>query len=191
MPKNKPQPDDFWETPPEIFEPLNAEFNFDLDACATKETTKVPNNFFTIEDDALSQDWHKKGKVIWCNPPYSKAGSKDLFIKKAYEESLQDCTVVMLLPVKTSTKAFHEYIYNKPNVTIRFLKGRPKFLLNGTRQGSGRNDIMVVILNPVLSNKDRDLLLSSLNNPPEPNEALKDLLKKARLNANNTTNTKK
>ena len=34
-------------------------------------------------------------------------------------------TVVMLLPARTDTKWFHEYIYNKAE--IRFIKGRLKF----------------------------------------------------------------
>ncbi len=34
----------------------------------------------------------------------------------------------MLIPARTDTKWFHEYIYDKPNVEIRFLKGRLKFV---------------------------------------------------------------
>jgi len=36
--------------------------------------------------------------------------------------------VVMLIPARTDTSWFHKYIYNNPNVEIRFLKGRLKFV---------------------------------------------------------------
>mgnify|MGYP003139136647 CR=1 FL=1 len=56
-----------------------------------------------------------------CNPPYSKIGE---FVKKAYEESLKGCTVVMLIPSRTDTKYWHDYcIYGQ----IRYIKGRLKF----------------------------------------------------------------
>lgn len=47
------------------------------------------------------------------------------WIKKAYEENLKGVKVAMLLPARTDTKWFHEYIYNKHE--IRFIKGRLKF----------------------------------------------------------------
>lgn len=47
---------DEWETPPEIFEALNEEFHFTLDACALPETAKCPR-YFTPEDDGLSRPW--------------------------------------------------------------------------------------------------------------------------------------
>jgi site-specific DNA-methyltransferase (adenine-specific) len=35
-----------------------------------------------------------------------------------------DVPIVMLLPARTDTKYFHDYIYNKAGVEIRFIKGR-------------------------------------------------------------------
>ena len=61
--------------------------------------------------------------TIWCNPPYGRELNK--WVKKAYETAQQGETVVMLLPARTDTKWFHEYIYGKAE--IRFIKGRLKF----------------------------------------------------------------
>ena len=61
---------------------------------------------------------------MFCNPPYGR--TIGLWVKKAYEESKTPNTlVVMLLPARTDTKWFHDYIYGKAE--IRFIKGRLKF----------------------------------------------------------------
>lgn len=68
---------------------------------------------------------------MFCNPPYSrrkknKPGQED-WIEKAYKESSENgATVVMLIPARTDTIAFHEYILGKAQ-EIRFVKGRFKF----------------------------------------------------------------
>ena len=52
---------------------------------------------------------------------------------------------VMLIPARTDTRFFHNYIYNKPGIEIRFLKGRVKFinpvspLLRGTKMNGSNN----------------------------------------------------
>ena len=108
-----------WETPQDLFDKLNAEFHFDLDVCALPENAKC-EKYYTPEDDGLLQPWNG---VCWCNPPYGKTIGK--WIQKAYETFAGGGTVVMLLPARTDTKWFHEYIYNKAE--IRFIKGRLKF----------------------------------------------------------------
>lgn len=108
-----------WETPQDLFDKLNAEFHFDLDVCALPENAKC-EKYYTPEDDGLSQPWNG---VCWCNPPYGRTIGK--WIQKAYETFAGGGTVVMLLPARTDTKWFHEYIYNKAE--IRFIKGRLKF----------------------------------------------------------------
>jgi phage N-6-adenine-methyltransferase len=143
---------DFWETPPNLFQPLLSEFGpFDLDSAADSKTAKASLWFGTQNDgsfiDSLKQDWSKFQKV-WCNPPFSKKGKKDEFVRKAYEASLLGTLTVMVIPVKTDTASFHKYIYKKTNVEIRFLKGRPKFLKDGKVQGTGRSPIMVVVFHP-------------------------------------------
>jgi len=111
--------DQTWETPQNFFDEINKEFNFTLDVCATSETAKC-SNFFTPEIDALKQDW--KG-VCWMNPPYGRELSK--WIEKASQEAEKGATIVALIPSRTDTKYFHDFIYNKHE--IRFIKGRLKF----------------------------------------------------------------
>ena len=82
------------------------------------------------------------------NPPYSRK-LKEAFVTKAIEESKKGKLCVMLLPVSTSTKLFHEHI--QPNAKeIRFVKGRIKFLGVNTKgeyvtNKSPMHDSMVVI----------------------------------------------
>ena len=119
---------DDWETPLEFFKTLNKEFGFTLDPCCTIETAKC-DKYYTPNEDGLNQDW--EGETVYCNPPYGKKTKTNpgciAWIKKCYEESLKPNTkVVMLIPSRTDTIAFHKYIYHKAE--IRFLKGRLKFV---------------------------------------------------------------
>ena len=111
---------DEWATPQKLYDELNKEFNFTLDPCSTKENHKC-STYFTKEDDGLQKEWG--GYTVYCNPPYGREISK--WIKKAYEENQKGTLIVLLLPARTDTKWFHEYIYNKHE--IRFIKGRLKF----------------------------------------------------------------
>lgn len=111
-----------WETPKDLFIKYDNIYHFQLDAAATKENT-LCKNYYTIENDSLVQNWSQY-KSIWLNPPYGRQIGK--FIKKAYEESLKNCTVVCLIPARTDTSYFHDYClkYGK----IEFLRGRLKFI---------------------------------------------------------------
>ena len=112
---------DDWSTPQAFFDELDKEFHFTLDPCCTKENAKC-KKYFTKEDDGLKQSWG--GHTVFCNPPYGRA-IKD-WVKKAHDEAKGINTkVVMLIPARTDTKYFHEYIYGKAE--IRFIKGRLKF----------------------------------------------------------------
>lgn len=106
-----------WETPQWLFDQLNKEFNFTLDVASSKENHKC-KKYFTELENGLEQDW--SNNIVWCNPPYGR----DIYnwVKKASESNT---TVVMLLPARTDTRWFHDYIYNKAQ--IRFLRGRLKF----------------------------------------------------------------
>lgn len=126
---------DLWSTPQDFFDKLNDEFMFDLDVCATNENAKC-ENYFTISDDGLNEKWTGS---VWCNPPYGREIGK--WVKKAHE-SRETAEVVMLLPARTDTKWFHDYIYNKAE--IRFIKGRLKF---GGSKNSAPFPSMVVIFN--------------------------------------------
>ena len=112
---------DEWYTPNDFYKILDDEFHFNLDPCATDENHKC-DHYFTRETDGLSKKWG--GYNVFCNPPYGR--TVGLWVKKAYEESkMPNTLVVMLLPARTDTKWFHDYIYGKAE--IRFIKGRLKF----------------------------------------------------------------
>lgn len=112
---------DEWYTPIEFYNALNKEFNFNLDPCATDINHKCAK-YFTKEDNGLLQSWG--GYNVFCNPPYGRA--INAWVEKAYNESKKDNTlIVMLLPARTDTKWFHNFIYHKAE--IRFIKGRLKF----------------------------------------------------------------
>lgn len=118
---------DQWATPQDFFNEVNKEFNFDVDVCALPSNAKC-KLYFNPEQDGLKQSWGGY-KNVWCNPPYGREMPK--WIEKAANTVKEHKnTVVMLLPARTDTKAFHEYIYGKAE--IRFIKGRLKF-------GDGKN----------------------------------------------------
>lgn len=115
---------DDWETPEDLFKKLDEEFHFTLDPCSSHENAKCKKHY-TKKEDGLLQSW--KGETVFCNPPYSVKGKQDEWVKKCYEEAQDQGTkVVALLPVRTDTKRFHEYINGKAE--IRFLRGRLTFV---------------------------------------------------------------
>ena len=117
---------DDWETPKELFQKLDEEFHFDLDPCSSDSNKKCEFHY-TVKENGLKQNW--QGHTVFCNPPYGRKATAD-WIKKCYEESRKpDTVVVMLIPARTDTIAFHNYILGKAE--IRFLQGRLKFELNG------------------------------------------------------------
>ena len=105
----------------DFFKKLDAEFHFTLDVCATKESAKC-EKYFDKEMDGLKQDWTG---VCFMNPPYGREIGK--WVKKAYESCIMiDCKVVGLIPARTDTIWWHEYVM-KAN-EIRLVKGRIKFI---------------------------------------------------------------
>jgi len=101
---------DNWKTPNDVYNKLNNEFNFDFDPCPLNEYPDF---------NGLEIEW---GKSSFVNPPYSDIKN---WCKKAYNEHLKGKTVVMLIPSRTDTIYWHEYIMKAKE--IRFIKGRLKF----------------------------------------------------------------
>ena len=114
-----------WQTPKYLFDWLNKEYNFKLDAAATKDNA-LCDNYYTIEDNALLKDWSGYGSVF-CNPPYGRLIGK--FVEKGYLESRKGSIVVFLIPARTDTRWWYNYC-SKGNVI--FLKGRVKFISNNS-----------------------------------------------------------
>lgn len=126
---------DSWATPINFFRELDEEFHFNLDPCAD-EFHKC-DRYFTVKEDGLSQNWG--GSSVFCNPPYGREIGK--WVEKAYRTNQEHGNlVVMLLPARTDTKWFHEFIYQKAEV--RFVRGRLKF---GDSKNSAPFPSMVVI----------------------------------------------
>lgn len=112
-----------WETPGWLFELLNAEFTFTLDAAADATNTKC-DFYLCEEDDALTQPWAPD--TVFLNPPYARgAGRLDAWVRKAWEESHKGATVAVLLPASTDTHWWHNYVLDRAE--IRFVDGRLKF----------------------------------------------------------------
>ena len=139
-----------WETPETLYRQLNQEFSFDIDVCASDKNSKH-YYYISAEQDALRQAWNQMARVCWMNPPYGrKIGD---WIQKAWEESQKGCTIVCLLPARTDTKYFHQFIWNKDKhkpkkgVELRFLAGRLKF---GGSKNSAPFPSMIVIFRPVV-----------------------------------------
>lgn len=109
-----------WYTPLSVYNPLHEEFKFTLDPCCTPESSKC-DKYFTKEDDGLIQRWN--GEVVFINPPYGRDIKH--WVKKVYDESNNGAICVMLIPSRTDTSYWHDYIFNKAE--IRFMRGRIKF----------------------------------------------------------------
>ncbi len=124
-----------WETPESIFEPLNEEFGFTLDVCATPNNAKC-QKYFTIIDNGLLQQW---SGVCWMNPPFGKQGK---WVAKAYQSAQEGATVVCLLPSRTNTNWWHDCCMKGE---IRFIQGRPIF--KGAKHGLPQ-PLSIVIFRP-------------------------------------------
>ena len=127
---------DLWSTPMDFFNKLNEKYRFTLDPCANEENHKC-DKYYTLKDDGLSQSW--AGERVFCNPPYGSAISH--WVKKCHDENKNNGTfIVLLIPSRTDTRYFHDYIYHQ--YEIEFIKGRLKF---GNSKGSAPFPSMIVI----------------------------------------------
>lgn len=117
---------DEWYTPNWLFDQLNDEFSFTLDACATEQSAKC-ERFWTKADDGLARPWGPYR--VWLNPPYSDIGP---WAAKAHQETkyLGCELVVALLPAWMDRKWWHRSVEpdrRAGNVELRFLEGRLRF----------------------------------------------------------------
>jgi len=136
---------DDWETPRGLFNELNREFGFTLDPCATHITAKCPK-YYTPLEDGLLQDW--ADEVVFCNPPYNHKQNE--WVRKCYLHGLKGGTAVMLLPARTDTARFHDFILGKSE--IRFLRGRLKF---GKATGNAPFPSMIVVFSKEQTRRSR------------------------------------
>lgn len=119
---------DDWETPRWLFGSLDAVFHFTLDVAASHDNAKC-ETYYTTLSDGLAQDWGDN--VCWMNPPYGREIGK--WIRKAWESSQAGATVVCLVPARTDTAWWHEYVERAAEK--QFLRGRVRFERGGTPIG--------------------------------------------------------
>jgi hypothetical protein len=83
----------YWLTPPDIYNELNDEFNFDFDPCPYPK----PDDF-----DGLTCEW---GNSNYVNPPFGsiihqgKKKGPTAWVRKAIEEHAKGKTVVLVYPI--------------------------------------------------------------------------------------------
>lgn len=126
---------DLWQTPKEVFNKLNEEFNFICDVAASNENS-LCDQFIGEKEDSLGE--HRWLSSNWCNPPYSNITP---WVEKSVEQHQQGKTIVMLVPADTSVKWF-KLAYDSCN-EVRFISGRISFInadtqkpVNGNNKGS-------------------------------------------------------
>lgn len=108
-----------WETPQWLFDELAWTYGgFTLDPCATTANAKCAH-FFTRAEDGLAQPWSGK---VFCNPPYGREIGQ--WVEKAHMSAVDGALVVCLLPARTDTRWWQDYVRRGH---VWFLRGRLKF----------------------------------------------------------------
>ena len=144
-----------WATPQvfvdAVLEHLDLD-GFDLDVCATSESTKCPA-WYSEDSDGLEQPWWG---TVWCNPPYAEV--EDWF-NKANHEILRGGTwhvrplerVVMLVPARTDTSWFHD-VALKLAAQVILIKHRIYFEGGNpaNEKGGALFPSMLVVLDPAI-----------------------------------------
>ena len=110
-----------WETPEEVFNFWNHEYEFNLDAAASADNARC-SLFFTKEQDALRHPWVGN---VWLNPPYSHGIGK--WLQKAHDEVTKGNAehVVCLIPARTDTAWWHDYVMKSDHIWL--IRGRLRF----------------------------------------------------------------
>lgn len=102
--------DQTWTTPATIFDPLMAEFAFDLDGAASADNALLP------EWSEGSDTW--QGRRVFCNPPWSN-------IPPFLELAVTADVAVLLVPARTNAKWFHRAL--ELGAEVRYFMGKPRF----------------------------------------------------------------
>ena len=137
-----------WATPQVLFRELELRFGrgkFTLDACAEAWNAKC-SNYFDEDANGLAQTWTGN---VFVNPPYNNIAP---WARKAVKSVKLDKTadvVVLLVPVRTEQRWFHEWAL--PYGRVSFIQGRVSFLPpDHVKPSSNREGSMVVVF-------DRDI----------------------------------
>lgn len=110
-------------TPPELIAAVEKRFGkITFDAAALPENAVAPR-YFTPEDDALSRNWPRHGR-IWLNPEFKQTGA---FLKKAKEQSLLGSKVISLVPASITIAWFRDHVQSHAAI-IPLGPGRIQFV---------------------------------------------------------------
>ena len=116
---------DEWCTPPEIFDPLNVEFRFDIDLAAKDPSMSRCQNWLSeaeiLDWKDLLADGYRTG---WCNPPYS---DDEAFIREGAEAARHGFASAHLVFAKTDVAWWHEVVMKEAD-EVRLIKGRVRFI---------------------------------------------------------------
>lgn len=142
-------------SPPELVNMALAEFKrdfFDCDVCCSKENIPALHYYKERETDGLKMPWHN---INWCNPPFNECGK---WIRQAYLEQQEGHATAMLLPVRTETKYWHDYILFNSNVKIHWLKKGPCFIHpdNLSKMDVFKNALALVYFMPTSNAVDKN-----------------------------------
>ena len=119
---------------------------FDLDVCCTNKNIPALDYYTYPEHDGLKENWRKYN---WCNPPFDQCQK---WVTKAYSEQQKGNTSILLIPVRTETAYWHEYILFNPNVDIHWLRKGYRFVNPKTNEEMGvfKNALSLVLFKGVV-----------------------------------------
>ncbi len=131
-----------YKTPPVLYQKALNHWKipfFILDVCCSKTNISAMGHYIDGIIDGLGANWLLYN---WCNPPFNKC---DKWVKKAFEEQQKGNKTAMLIPVRTETKYWHDYILYNPQVTIEWLRKGYKFLNKDNQEmGVFKNALAIV-----------------------------------------------
>ncbi len=130
-----------WQTPPSLVNALLAfegRIGFDLDPACTVANIPALTHYFYPAHDGLALDWGKR--LVLLNPPYGNVLKH--WVIKAAKEAEKGASVWAVLPVRTETHYYHDYVLRQAGFIV-FLKGKVSFLLNGENKGEAGFPVML------------------------------------------------
>ena len=125
---------DLWQTPQDLFDAIDQEFDFDVDICASEDNNLLPD-YFTEERSALTHHWniYSRSFSVFMNPPYSQT---QVFMERAAQQAkLHNIMVVALVNANTDTKWFGDAV--KSANEVRLFTGRIGFVKPSGKKASG------------------------------------------------------
>lgn len=147
-----------YKTPPVLYQKALDRWGlnkFDTDTCTTDFV--IPARIYYTKKGAFADGWHHQltdndgltgewYEYNWCNPPYNECAK---WVKKAYEEQQKGNKTAMLIPARTETKYFQDYIINNPRIDLNkqviWLRKGYRFLnKNNEQMGVFKNALCIV-----------------------------------------------